>query len=108
MKTSDVIKGPLITEKMDRAREKTLFILQDFPLDQGKTKSVAEILTKRLKLQDALVVDEKKNANLHRSVRNLASFDVVPPEGLNLESILRRKAVVLTSAAAKALEGQLS
>ena len=57
---------------------------------------------------DALVVDLKTNEKLHRSVRNLAKFDVAPPEGLNLESILRRKAVVLTTAAAKALEGQLS
>jgi len=36
-------------------------------------------------------------------VRNLVDFDVLPPEGLNLESLLRRKALVLTSAAAQAL-----
>lgn len=103
-----VRRGALKVALSMRAREKTLFILQDFSLDQAKSKAAAEILTKRLKLQDALVVDEKKNVNLHRGVRNLAKFDVLPPEGLNLESILRHKAVVLTSAAAKALEGQLS
>ena len=45
---------------------------------------------------------------LHRGVRNLAKFDVLPPEGFNLESALRHKHLVLTAAAAKALEGALS
>ncbi|MDQ3266117.1 MAG: 50S ribosomal protein L4 [Myxococcota bacterium] len=103
-----VRRGALRVALSQKARENNLIILQDFPLDAAKTKAVAEILTKRLKLQDALVVDEKKNEQLHRSVRNLATFDVLPPEGVNLESIMRRKGLVLTSAAAKALEGQLS
>ncbi len=103
-----VRRGALRVALSQKARDNNLIILQDFPLDAAKTKAVAEILTKRLKLQDALVVDEKKNEQLHRSVRNLATFDVLPPEGVNLESIMRRKGLVLTSAAAKALEGQLS
>jgi large subunit ribosomal protein L4 len=52
-------------------------------------------------------VDERKNTLLHRTVRNLADFDVLPPEGLNLESLLRHKALVLTSAAAQALNSSL-
>jgi large subunit ribosomal protein L4 len=103
-----VRRGALKVALSQKGREKSLFIIQDFALEGAKTKAVAEILTKRLKLSDALVVDLKTNEKLHRSVRNLAKFDVAPPEGLNLESILRRKAVVLTTAAAKALEGQLS
>ena len=55
-----------------------------------------------------MVVDAKDNTGLHRGVRNLEKFDVLPPEGLNVESVLRRKALVLTQAAAKALEGALS
>ena len=128
---TDVIKGPLITEKLDkardysyrppkkvrkgalcaalamRAREKALVIVDTFPLESTKTKATLELLTKRLKLKDALLVDERKNTLLHRTVRNLADFDVLPPEGLNLESLLRRKALVLTSAAAQALNTSL-
>jgi large subunit ribosomal protein L4 len=63
---------------------------------------------KRLKVESALVVDEKGNLNLHRSVRNLVRFDVLPPEGLHLESLLKHKSLVLSSAAAKALEASLS
>ena len=41
-------------------------------------------------------------------MRNLADFDVLPPEGVNVESLLEHKALVLTSAARlKALEGAL-
>jgi large subunit ribosomal protein L4 len=103
-----VRRGALRSALSLRAREKTLIILSGFSLDAPKSKQAFEVLTKRLKLQNALVVDAKDNTNLHRSVRNLAKFDVLPPEGLNLESILRHSHIVLTSAAAKTLEGALS
>jgi large subunit ribosomal protein L4 len=54
------------------------------------------------------VIDAKQNVNLHRGVRNLAAFDVLPPEGLNLESVLRHGNLVLTAEAAKTLEGALA
>jgi large subunit ribosomal protein L4 len=103
-----VRRGALRAALSLRAAEKTLIILDGFKLDAAKSKQAFEVLTKRLKLQDALVIDVKDNSNLHRSVRNLAKFDVLPPEGLNLESVLRHKHLVLTSAAAKAIEGALS
>ncbi|QRO01635.1 50S ribosomal protein L4 [Archangium violaceum] len=103
-----VRRGALKAVLSLRAREKSLIILSDFNLSAPKSKQAFEALTKRLKLADALVIDAKTNTNLHRSVRNLAKFDVLPPEGLNLESVLRHKHLVLTSAAAKAIEGALS
>jgi len=102
-----VRKGALCAALSMRAREQALVIVDTFPLESAKTKATLELLTKRLKLSDALVVDERKNTLLHRTVRNLADFDVLPPEGLNLESLLRRKALVLTSAAAQALNQSL-
>ena len=90
-----------------RAKEKALIIVDAFPSD-GKSKKVLETLAKGLKLTSAVVVDEKKNEKLHRAVRNLAGFDVLPPEGVNLESLLKRKAVVLTQAAAKAIDASLA
>ena len=89
-----------------RAKEKSLFIIDAFPAD-GKSKAAFEALTKGLALTSALIVDEKSNSKLHRAVRNLKNFDVLPPEGVNLESLLRRKELVLTSAAAKSLETAL-
>ncbi|QSQ26942.1 50S ribosomal protein L4 [Pyxidicoccus parkwayensis] len=103
-----VRRGALKSVLSLRAREKTLIILNGFSLDAPKSKQAFEVLTKRLKLQNALVIDDKGNTNLHRSVRNLAKFDVLPPEGLNLEAVMRHTHIVLTSAAAKTLEGALS
>jgi large subunit ribosomal protein L4 len=103
-----VRRGALKVALSQRVREKQLFIVDQFPLDGGKSKQALEILTRRLGLQNALVIDERQNAGLHRGVRNLAQFDVLAPEGVNVESILRHKCLVLTSSAAKALEGALS
>src|SRR5688500_2548324 len=49
-----------------RVRENALTILDGFKLDAPKSKQAYEVLTKRLKLQNALVIDDKGNANLHR------------------------------------------
>ena len=103
-----VRRGALRSVLSLRAKENKLIILDAFMVDGGKSKVAFEALTRRLKLQDALVIDEKSNALLHRAVRNLAEFDVLPPEGLNLESVLRHSTVVLTASAAKTLEGALS
>jgi large subunit ribosomal protein L4 len=103
-----VRRGALRAALSLRAREKTLIIVDGFKLDAAKSKQAFDVLTKRLKLAGALVIDAKDNINLHRSVRNLAKFDVLPPEGLNLESVLRHKHLVVTSAAIKAIEGALS
>ena len=103
-----VRRGALKAALSLRAREKKLIIVDGFNLSAAKSKQAFEALTKRLKLAEALVIDAKDNTNLHRSVRNLAKFDVLAPEGLNLESVLRHKHLVLTSAAAKAIEGALS
>jgi large subunit ribosomal protein L4 len=103
-----VRRGALKAALSLRVREKTLIIVDGFNLSAPKSKQAFEALTKRLKLAEALVIDAKDNTNLHRSVRNLAKFDVLAPEGLNLESVLRHKHLVLTSAAAKAIEGALS
>ncbi|MBX7096292.1 MAG: 50S ribosomal protein L4 [Myxococcaceae bacterium] len=89
-----------------RAKEKKLLIVDTLGFE--KTKQAASALTKNLKLTAALVVDTKANAKVHRAVRNLAKFDVLPPEGINVESVLRRPTLVLTKAAAQAINEALT
>ena len=98
-----VRRGAICAALSQRVREKALIIVDTFPVESAKTKAALDLLTKRLKLKGALVVDERKNTQLHRSVRNLADFDVLSPEGMNLESVLKRHSLVLTSAAAQAI-----
>ena len=89
-----------------RAKENKIIILNEFVSD-GKSTAVIKSLTKSLKLTEALVVDDKANIKLHRAVRNLEKFDVLTPEGINLESVLRHKTLVLTQSAAKAINEAL-
>ena len=89
-----------------RAGEKKIIVISEFPSD-GKSKKAFDSLTKGLKLVNALIVEDKKNDKLHRAVRNMEKFDVLAPEGINVESVLRRQTLVLTVAAAKAINEAL-
>ncbi|MHB1845794.1 MAG: 50S ribosomal protein L4 [Deltaproteobacteria bacterium] len=102
-----VRKGALRSVLSLRAQEKQLYILDGFELTEAKTKRAAAALAK-LGLENALVVDSKKNEGLYRAIRNLRTFDVLAPEGLNVEDVLRRPALVLTQEAARAVDARLA
>jgi large subunit ribosomal protein L4 len=86
-----------------RAKEKKLVVVDKLAFDAPKTKQMAGIL-KTLGLGRALVVDEKSNANLFKSVRNLPKAKVLAPEGLNVFDILNHSDLVIAAAAIKQIE----
>ncbi len=88
-----------------RASEQKLVVLDAFSSD-GKTKTVAGVLN-ALGGAKVLLVDSKDNQLLARGARNLASSKWLAPEGLNVYDILRHETLVLTQAAAKAVETAL-
>ncbi len=92
-----------------RVSENKLVVLDGFACD-GKTKTVAQALAALGSSQPAakvLVVDSKDNQLLARGTRNLPSSKWLAPEGLNVYDILRHETLVLTQAAAKAVETAL-
>jgi large subunit ribosomal protein L4 len=102
-----VRKGALRSVLSLRAKEKSLWILDAFDIGEIKSKKAAAAL-ERLGLSSALVVDLKENDRLCLSVRNLADFDFLPPEGLNVEDVLRHEALVLTAEAARRVDARLA
>jgi large subunit ribosomal protein L4 len=111
----EVRRGALRVALSQLARDNKLLIVDKIDIraldDAGRkrlSKGTVKLLTEGLKLECALVIDSKENVNLHRGVRNLADFDVLAPEGLNLESVLKHDTLVLTAPAAKQLEGALA
>lgn len=105
-----VRKGALRSALSLRAQEGKLLVIEDFNLEEFKTKKALATLSEKLGLGSALVVlhaDENRDRAI-KSVRNLVHFDALAAEGFNLEAVLRRSELVLTSAAAKQLEGALS
>jgi large subunit ribosomal protein L4 len=102
-----VRKGALRSALSLRAKEQKVFILDSFTLGEIKTKKALAAL-ERLGIVNALIVDEKANENLAKSVRNLDGFTFLPPEGLNLYDVLKHHTIVLTVPTAKTLEARLS
>lgn len=100
-----VRRGAMISALSLRAKEARLLVLQDFALDQIKTRNLAEILG-RLGVKRPLIIDEG-NDNLKLSARNLPGVDVLPAAGLNVLDILRHDDLVMTRAAVEKVEERL-
>ncbi len=101
-----VRRGALRSAVSLRAKEGKLLILDAFDLPEIKTKEARRLL-EGLGLSKALIVEDKSNRNVDRSVRNLPTFQVLAPEGLNLRDILRHDTLVLTKDVAKRVEERL-
>jgi large subunit ribosomal protein L4 len=89
-----------------RVGEKKLLVLQDLNLAEIKTKKMAQLL-EQLGVVRGLIVDDKGNLTLIKSVRNLPSSKYLAPEGLNVYDVLRYETLVMTAPAAKQIEGRL-
>lgn len=94
------LKGAL-SMKLSQGR---LTIVDDFQLEEIKTKGLNSVLSALQVAKGSLIVDAKDNDNLRLSARNLPNHLVLPPEGVNLYDVLRHEHLVLTKSAAAALE----
>jgi len=108
-----VRKGALRSILSLRASEGNLLLVENFDLGEIKTKKALEVLEAKLGLPSALVVvaggpDDREREVAIKSIRNLDGYDALPVEGFNVEAALRRPHLVLTTAAARHLEGVLS
>ncbi len=87
-------------------KEKKLFVLDDFPMDEIKTKKFAEVLAKLGKKNVLIIINEKKE-KLELSSRNIASVKVLRSEGLNVYDILKYEELLLIENSVKNIEGRL-
>src|SRR5690348_2792413 len=89
-----------------RNADKALFIVDQWAPAKPSTKEAVAAFAK-LGIESALVIDAK-NETLFKSIRNAKKYAFLPAEGTNVYDILRHPTLVLTQAAAKALEGALA
>jgi large subunit ribosomal protein L4 len=89
-----------------RTREKKLLVLQNLDLAQIKTKQVAALL-KKLGVARGLLVDDRGNLNLIKSVRNLPRSKYLAPEGLNVYDVLLHETLIVSAPAVKKIEERL-
>jgi large subunit ribosomal protein L4 len=89
------------------AKEGRLLVLDTLELAEIKTKAFAQTLGTLQADKKSLVVDEKGNEKLLKSIRNLENHHFLPPEGVNVYDLLRHDHLIVSKAAAKALEARL-
>jgi len=85
------------------AREGRLSVVEDFRLDQPKTKLLAQKV-KSMGFEQLLVLTDGVDQNLMLSSRNLPNVDVMPASHANPVVLVRSANVVLTKAAVAKLE----
>lgn len=88
--------------------DKSLFVIDDFKLDQIKTKQLASVL-EMLKLNNLLIVsDAQDDTFLEMSSRNIPHVKVIKTAGLNVYDILKYKHLLLVESSIQNIEGRLS
>ena len=87
-------------------QDENLVVLDDFRLEQIKTKTFLDIIS-RLNLGSSLIVTHTKNEILERSSRNVPGVKVLRSEGLNVYDILKYEALVLLEPSIPGIEGRL-
>ncbi len=86
-----------------KAKSSELIVLDSAEAKAPKTKDLKSALAK-LGVAHALVIDGAEvNQNFALAARNIVNIDVLPVQGINVYDILRRRQLVLTKAALKAL-----
>lgn len=89
------------------ARQERLVVLDDFSLEQPKTKLLAEQL-KVLGLDNVLIVTEKMNENLLLAARNLYKVGLCEAGVVDPVSLVRFDKVLITVSALKQIEESLA
>ncbi len=89
-KRKSALKGLLF----EMLTNKTALVVNEFNLDQIKTKNVKLLLSNFF--TQAVLVTKKENQNVIISMKNLRHYKWLPPEGLNAFDILKYKNLIIT------------
>jgi large subunit ribosomal protein L4 len=89
-----------------RVQESKLVVLDALELPEIKTRQVVDFMA-RFDFSDVLIV-AMRDEKLERSARNVPTVTMLPPEGLNVYDVLRRRNIVLTRAAVDAVTARLA
>lgn len=89
-----------------KAEEGNLMVVDAVDCPEIKTKKMAGQLAK-WKISDGLIVLEKPDEKVRRSVRNIPRIELTTADGLHLLSVLSHQKIVVTEKALAALEKRL-
>jgi len=91
-----------------RFKEGKVFVVEDFKLEQMKTKKFVEAMEKLgLKEQKTLIITDKKDEVLEKAARNVPWAKVLRWEGLNVFDVLYYQNLVILKEALPKIEERL-
>ena len=93
----------LLSALSSKVAESKMVVLDEFKLDEIKTKKFVEVMN-NLKVENALVVLEGENKNVVLSGRNIPSVKVTATNEINTYDVLKYTTLVVTKAAVEKLE----
>lgn len=102
-----MVRGALRNILSELVRQDRLLVVDDFKMDEMKTKILAEKL-KKMGLENVLIVTPEVDENLYFSARNLHKVDVIDVAAVDPVSLIKFDKVMMTVDAVKALEEKLA
>ena len=93
----------LLSALSSKVAESKIVVLDEFKLDEIKTKKFVEVMN-NLKVENALVVLEGENKNVVLSGRNIPSVKFTATNEINTYDVLKYTTLVVTKAAVEKLE----
>ena len=93
----------LLSALSSKVAESKIVVLDEFKLDEIKTKKFVEVMN-NLKVENALVVIEGENKNVVLSGRNIPTVKVSATNEINTYDVLKYETLVVTKAAVEKLE----
>jgi len=91
-----------------KRKEGDLLVLEEFDLEQPRTRLIKEILDRLgIREKSLLVINGENHPNIKLAARNLPNVKVIDTEGLNVYDILLYKKLIFLSSAAKKIEERL-
>ena len=93
----------LISALSSKVADSKIVVLDEFKMDEVKTKKFAEVMS-NLKLNKALVVVEGDNKNVVLSGRNIPAVKVSATNEINTYDVLKYDTLVVTKAAVEKIQ----
>ena len=93
----------LLSALSSKVAESKIVVLDEFKMDEVKTKKFAEVMN-NLKVNKALVVVEGENKNIVLSGRNIPAVKVSATNEINTYDVLKYETLVVTKAAVEKIQ----
>lgn len=99
-------RAALISALSMKSKEEKILILNDFPMEEIKTKKFREVLD-RFGLKKALFVLDESRPILEKSSRNIKDIKMMKSQGINVYDLLKYDHLVLLEPSIRKIEGAL-